>query len=111
MAVRTLIGAATKDGGSFSGSIMRVTNDKMLTGTANPIDVYQTSDAMLTGSVRLLLKDGYGFKMPDLSSMATTSTNQLLHLTAAILLGAIVIAGLSAFIHSRVAARKTISQN
>ena len=112
MAVRTLLSAATLDGGAISGSIIRVTNDKMLTGSANPIDVYLASDAMLTGPVKLFfLKDGYGFKMPDFSSMATTSTNQLLHLTVAILLGAILIAGISAFIHSRVAARNVISQN
>jgi hypothetical protein len=96
--VRTLV--SNMDGSSFSGTL-RVTTDKILTGSANPIDAYMATDAVLNGSVKLKFLDGEGFKMPDLSSLTTVQANYLPHLTVAILLGAIVIAGIAAFIRSR----------
>jgi hypothetical protein len=108
IAVRTLV--SNMDSSSFSGTL-QLTTDKILTGSANPIDTYLATDAVLNGSVKLKFLDRGGFKMPDLSSLTTVQANYLPHLTAAILLGAIIIAGLSAFIRSRVAARNVISQN
>ncbi len=51
------------------------------------------------------------FNFPQMLGFSSETMNILPRLTIAILLGAIVIAGISAFIRSRVAARNIISQN
>jgi hypothetical protein len=71
------------------------------------------------GSVNLLLGDGqisadiFGFvyNFPQILEISPDAINGLPLLAITVLLGAIMIAGISAFIRSRVAARNVISQN
>ena len=83
-------------------------------GFANSIEISKANDMVLTGAVRLLFNDpapNATVTIPDLSSFLTTPTNYLPQLTVAVLLSAIVIAGISAFIRTRVMSRNVISQN
>jgi hypothetical protein len=97
-----VVTSITREG--FPGSITAVISNE-----GKPMNSVPVPDVSLNFSGKLNLQDR-NF-ITDLSGLSNIPTNDLPHLTVAILLGAIVIAGISAFIRSRVAARNVISQS
>jgi hypothetical protein len=100
-------------GGSFSGTlVLAPAAEAILYGTGKSAEINKANEMVLSGAVRMMV-EGPNTKIisPDISSFMTIPTNYLLQLTVAVLLGAIVVAGVSAFIRSRVAARNVIAQN
>ena len=105
MTVRTFMDI-TGPGFPFPGSITAV-----LSNEGNPMHLVTVPDVSLNFSGKLNPQDPSFMVMTDLSGFSNIPTNYLPQLTAAVLLGAILIAGISAFIRSRVVARELISQN
>ena len=94
-------------GGSFSGTlVLPPTAEAIIYGTGKTAEINKANEMVLSGAVRLMV-EGPDTKIisPDISSFTNIPTNYLPQLTIAVLLGAIVVAGISAFIRSRVAPR------
>ncbi len=94
-------------GGSFSGTlVLAPAAETIFYNTDKSAEINKANEMVLSGAVRLMV-EGPDTRIisPDISSFTNIPTNYLPQLTIAVLLGAIVIAGLSAFIRSRVVAR------
>jgi hypothetical protein len=95
------------NGGSFSGTLaLPPSAEAILYGTGKSAEINKANELVLSGAVKVMV-EGPDTKIisPDISSFINIPTNYLPQLTVAVLLGAIVIAGISAFIRSRVATR------
>jgi hypothetical protein len=101
---RTFMVVDSITGEGFPGSITAVISNE-----GKPMNSVPVPDVSLNFSGKLNLQDA-NF-ITDLSGLSNIPTNYLPQFTIGVLLGAIVIAGISAFIRSRVAARNVISQN
>ncbi len=101
---RTFMVVTSITGEGFPGSITAVISNE-----GKPMNSVPVPDVSLNFSGKLNLQDAN--LITDLSGLSNIPTNYLPQLTIAVLLGAIVIAGVAAFVRSRVAARNVISQS
>ena len=101
---RTFMVVTSITGEGFPGSITAVISNE-----GKPMNSVPVPDVSLNFSGKLNLQDAN--LITDLSGLSNIPTNYLPQLTIAVLLGAIVIAGVAAFVRSRVVARNVISQS
>jgi hypothetical protein len=97
--LKTVLANLNYANGSLTGNLFTVQSP----------DITSTNQMLISGAVTILFDDQ---KAKDFSTTLEGfgTMDQLPQLTAAVLIGAIVIAGLSAFIRSRVVARNMISR-
>lgn len=100
-------------GGSFAGTmVLTPASEAIIYGTGKSAEINKANEMVLSGAVRLMVESpNTKIISPDISSFTNIPTNYLPQLTVTVLLGAIIIAGISAFIRSRDVARNVISQN